>query len=145
MSIAWRLCRVCAFAVAVACLGCGGQKQPQVDPVSEAMKQQVAGSAARIKVIGRPDWEVPSSQGSYWIKVKLHNMGGDGPVALRGAVKTLVPYVGIGAGATEPMYFQMRADQSITQQLRGQLSGRTDRASGCVVEVYPKWQDTSGG
>ena len=62
----WRLWRVSAFAVAVACLGCAGQKQPQVDPVSEAMKQQVAGSAARVKIIGRLDWEVTSSQGAYW-------------------------------------------------------------------------------
>ena len=112
--------------------------------MSEAMKQQTAGSAARVKIIGRTDWEVMPNQGRYWVKVKLSNMGGDGPVALRAAIKTMAPYVGIGVGPTEPVYFQMRAGQTITQQVMGQLPGPSDRAMGCVVEVYPRWEPPPG-
>jgi hypothetical protein len=103
------------------------------------MKQAVASSPARVRVVGRTDWEVVREREEYWVSVTLHNEGGAGLVALRVAVKAMVPYVGIGANPTEPQYFQMGAGETRELRLTGKISAEAaDRAMGCAVEVYPR-------
>ena len=119
--------------------GCGGGKKSEEDAVSNAMKAAVAGSAARVRLTGRTDWEVVREREEYWVKAQLTNEGDAGLVAARGALKAMVPYVEIGASPTEPQYFQMAAGQTMEVQLTGKVSaGLADRAMGCVLEVYPK-------
>jgi len=129
----------CLVWLALLLWGCGGARKPQADPVSEAMKQAVAGSAARVEVVGRTDWEVAAERGEYWVSARLVNRGSAGKVAVRGALKAMIPYVGIGVSPTEPSYIQMDAGETVQQRLTGKIPARVaDKAIGCVVEVYPR-------
>lgn len=131
--------RMWPVGIALLLWGCGGARKTQVDPVSEAMKQAVAGSAARAEVRGRTDWEVMPSSGEYWVSVRITNKGGAGTVALRAALKAMVPYVGMGVSPTEPMYIQMNAGETVLQRLTGKIPAEiSDKAIGCVVEAYPR-------
>jgi len=121
-------------------LTCGcGRPQAKRDAVSAAMRQAVASSPARVRVLGRTDWEVASEQGTYWVRARLQNQGGPGLVAVRAAIKAMAPYVGIGVSPTEPQYFQMAAGETRELQFTGRISsGAADRALGCALEVYPQ-------
>ena len=121
----------------VVIVGCA--KEPEVDPVSEEMQAAVAGSAARVKTQGRVDWEVVPERNQYWVSMKLENTGGSGPVAVRVAIKTMAPYIGIGESPTEPEIFDMDEGEVVKKTLRGTLSGKiADKAVGVAVEIYPK-------
>jgi hypothetical protein len=103
------------------------------------MKQAVADSQAQVRVAGRGDWEADRQSEKYWVRVSLHNEGGAGLVAIRVAIRSMVPYVSIGIGPTEPQYFQMGAGETRELRLTGTISPEAaDRALGCVVEVYPE-------
>lgn len=118
-------------------------KKPQVDPVSEEMKAAVAASAAQVRVIGRSDWEADPGNGEYWINATLKNQGGAGKVAVRGAIKVMLPYVGIGEGASEPQYFDMAPGQELALRIEGKVpADRADKAIGYVLEIYPEAKST---
>lgn len=136
----WRVI-LCSLGMAVLALGgCGPKaKSPEADAVTQAMQQAVAGSAARVRVAGRTDWEVMPDQNQYWVNVTLQNVGGDGPVALRAAIQTVAPYFGIGESPTQPEYFRMGPGETVSKRLTGSLSAkRADKAIGVNIEVYPK-------
>lgn len=117
----------------------GCSKEPEVDPVSEEMKAAVAGSAARVHTEGRVDWEVVPERNAYWVNVKLKNDGGAGPVAVRVAMKTMIPYIGIGQSPTDPYIVEMEAGEVLTHRFDGTLSADiADKAIGPAVEIYPK-------
>lgn len=117
--------------------GCA-PKKPQVDPVSEAMKKAVADSAARVQIVGRTDWEVDQGNGNYWINATLKNTGGAGKVAVRGAIKVQLPYVGIGEGVSDPIYFDLAPGQEWPITITGKIPAeRADKAIGYVLEIYP--------
>ncbi len=129
---------VVAAAVVLLLSGCGGRK-PKEDPVSAAMKQAVENSRAQVRVAGRTDWEVIRAREEYWVKVSLHNEGGAGLVAVRVAIRSMVPYVSIGLSPTEPQYLELAAGETRELRLTGKISGEAaDRVLGCVVEVYPE-------
>jgi len=117
-------------------VGCA-PKKPQVDPVSETMKKAVVGSEARVKANG-VDWEVDQSNGEYWINATLKNNGGAGKAAVRGAIKVVLPYVGIGEGASKPLYLDLAAGQEWPIRIEGKVpADRADKAIGYVLEIYP--------
>jgi hypothetical protein len=127
-----------AAAVALLLTGCGGQRAEE-DPVSAAMKQAAENSQAQVRVAGGTDWEVDRGSEDYWVRVSLHNEGGAGLVAIRVAIRSMVPYVSIGVSPTEPQYFQMAAGETRDLRFTGEISAEAaDRAMGCVVEVYPE-------
>ena len=129
---------VLAAAVVLLLSGCGGQRAEE-DSASAAMKQAVENSQAQVRVAGRSDWEVIRQSEEYWVRVSLHNEGGAGLVAIRAAIKSMVPYVSIGVSPTEPQYFEMAAGETRELRLTGEISAEAaDRAMGCVVEVYPE-------
>ena len=118
--------------------GCGGQGAEE-DAVSTAMKQAVENSQAQVRVAGRSDWEVDRTSEDYWVRVSLHNEGGAGLVAVRVAIRSMVPYVSIGISPTEPQYFEMAAGETRELRFTGEISAEAaDRAMGSVVEVYPE-------
>ncbi len=127
-----------AAAVVLALWGCGGQRAEE-DAVSTAMKQAVENSQALVRVAGRSDWEADRTREDYWVRVSLHNEGGTGLVAVRVAIRSMVPYVSIGMSPTEPQYFEMAAGETRELRFTGEISAEAaDRAMGCVVEVYPE-------
>jgi hypothetical protein len=127
-----------AAAVVLLLSGCGGQ-QAKEDPVSTAMKQAVEGSQARVRVGGGTDWEAVRDRETYWVRVSLHNEGEAGLVGIRVAIRSMIPYIGIGVNPTEPQYFEMAAGETRELRLTGKISAEAaDRATGCVVEVYPE-------
>lgn len=129
---------VLAAAVVLLLSGCCGRK-PKEDPVSAAMKQAVENSRAQVRVAGRSDWEAIREREEYWVKVSLHNEGGAGLVAIRVAIRSMVPYVSIGLSPTEPQYFELAAGETRELRFTGKISAEAaDRALGCVVEVYPE-------
>jgi hypothetical protein len=132
-----RIWQLSAPLLILLCLvGCA-QKKPKVDPVSKEMKKAVAGSAARVKANG-VDWEVDQSTGEYWINATLKNQGGAGKVAVRGAIKVMLPYVGIGEGASKPLYLDLAAGQEWPIRIDGKVpANRADKAMGYVLEIYP--------
>ncbi len=119
--------------------GCGGQRAAE-DAISTAMRQAVENSQAQVRVVGRSsDWEVIRESEKYWVRLSLHNEGGAGLVAIRVAIRSMVPYVSIGVSPTEPQYFEMAAGETRELRLNGTISAEAaDRALGCVVEVYPE-------
>lgn len=127
-------------ALAVLLVGCSRKAQaPAVDPVVQAMQKATANSAARVQVVRRTDWDVDPDRNQFWANVTLRNVGGDGQVALRVAIQTVVPYVGTSQRATGPEYFQMIAGQVVSRRLVGNLAAKmADKAIGVNVEVYPK-------
>ena len=91
---------------------------------------------------GRSDWEAIREREEYWVRLSLHNEGEAGLVAIRVAIRSMVPYVSIGVSPTEPQYFQMAAGETRELRLTGQITAEAaDRALGCVVEVYPEAPD----
>jgi hypothetical protein len=131
-----------AAAVALLLPGCGGQKAKE-DPVSAAMKEAVEGSQARVRVGGGTDWEAIRERETYWVSISLHNEGEAGLVGVRVAIRSMVPYMGIGVNPTEPQYFQMAAGETRDLRLTGKISAEAaDRAMGCVVEVHPEAPET---
>jgi len=84
------------------------------------------------------DWEVDPGTGEYWINAELKNEGGAGKVAVRGAIKVMLPYVGIGEGVSEPIYLTMTAGQKSPIRIEGKVPvSRADKAIGAVLEIYP--------
>jgi hypothetical protein len=107
------------------------------------MKATVADSAARVKVSGQVDWEADPGNGEYWINALLKNQGGAGKVAVRGAIKVMLPYVGIGEGASKPQYFDMAPGQELALRIAGKVpADRADKAVGAVLEIYPEAKST---
>lgn len=122
-------------------VGCA-PKKPQVDLVSEEMKKAVTGSAVRVKASG-VDWDVDQGNGEYWINATLKNQGGAGKVAVRGAIKVQLPYVGIGEGASKPQYFDLAAGQELSIRIDGKVpADRADKAIGYALEIYPAVKST---
>ena len=118
--------------------GCGGTKPPVEDPTTAAMKQAVTNSAARVTVVGRTDWEITTDRAGYWIRIKLHNAGGAGKVALRAFLRTSTQYVGTGTFPTAPTYIDMAPDETQDLRLTGAVpENQIDRAMGVLLEVYP--------
>jgi len=102
------------------------------------MKQAVANSAARVTVVGRTDWEITADRQGYWVRIRLHNVGGAGKVAVRAALKTSTQYVGTGTFPSQPTYIDMAPDETQDLRLTGKVpENQVDRAMGVLVEAYP--------